>query len=849
MVLLLDDLHWADKPSLLLLEFVAREVSEARLLLVGTYRDVDVSRGDPLAQTLGELARQSASGGFERVLLRGMTEEDVSRFIEVETGLKAPAPLVSDVHTRTEGNPLFVTEVVRLLVQEGELTPERLREGKSLRQGSGQAWTVRIPEGVREVIGRRLDRLSELCNQTLTVASVIGREFEMAQLDRLMDPSIDSGQTLSEDWLLDVLEEALSARIIEELPAAVGRYQFTHSLIQETLVEELSLTRQARLHARIAEMLEELYGPEAEANAAELAHHFVQAEPVLGNERLVGYSLIAGELALAGYGYEEAIVHFQRALTTKEGRADTVHPEPVEGRAADSETAAALFGLGRAQTATTVEKAPAQQAWDHIQRAFEYYVASGDAAGAVAVAQHTLRTPHLIKGRVDVTARALEFVPPDSLDAGRLLSQHGYSLSFEERDYDGAHQAFDRAIAIAQRLGDTALEAGTLSHSLLVDANNWRLDRVVESGPRAIELAQRANDLLAEFRARRAVAFALMQKGDLDGARQHATASLEVAESLRHPDALASLPWLLGALSFHEGDWQTAHRFYDRALEGIPDFPDGLVFKALAYYKVGDTEAGDTWLERLMTLARDGSGQLGESASMVLAWALPLVSLITGRDRDLDLAERTAKAAPNTFDGMVGLALLAVHRSDAEAAAEQYQGLRSLPRFMELDHLLGLLAHTMGKFDDASSHFEDLLDFSRKAGYRSDLAQACWGYADTLHERDGDGDREKATALLNESLSIARDLGMRPLEERVAARIEQLQARAAAPSYPDGLTRREVEVLRHIIAGATNQTIAGALFITTNTVANHVKNILTKSNTENRTAAAAYGVRHGLAEE
>ena len=440
-------------------------------------------------------------------------------------------------------------------------------------------------------------------------------------------------------------------------------------------------------------------------------------------------------------------------------------------------------------------------------------------------------------------------MPSDSLDAGRLLSQYGYSLWNEETDYDGAHQAFDRAIAIAQRLGDTALEAGALSYSLGVDQNNGRHERVLKIGPRAIELAQRANDLLAELHARQAVAGDMMQTGDSVGARQHATAALEVAESLRHPDALAPLPTMLGGLSRHEGDWQTAHRFFDTALEGNPDNPYALVFKAWAYYQVGDTEAGDTWLERLMTLARDGSGHLGEFASMILAWALPWVSYTTGTDRDLDLAERTAKAAPDTFESVLGLAMLAVHRGDAEAAAEQYQGLRSLPPFIEYDHLLGLLAHTMQKFDDASSHFEDALDFSRKAGYRSDLADACCDYAHTLRERDGDGDREKAKALLEESLSIARDLGMRPLEARTVDRLEQLQARAAAPSYPDGLTQREVEVLRHIIAGATNQDIADSLFITTNTVANHVKNILSKSNTENRTAAATYGVRHGLAED
>ena len=272
LVLVLDDLHWADQPSLLLLQFVARELDNSRLLLMGTYRDVELNRQHPLAESLGELTRERL---FQRVLLRGLSQQDVGRFIEVVTGIVPPTGLTQAVFTQTEGNPLFVTEVVRLLVQEGELSQERTADRDS--------WTVRIPEGVREVIGR-LNRLSQRCNETLTIASVIGREFELRQLTPLVED-------ISEDRLLEVLEEALSARVIEELPQAVGRYQFSHALIQETLTEELTLTRRVRLHARIAETLEELYGDSAEAHTVELAHHFAEAEAVLGTDKLVHYSL------------------------------------------------------------------------------------------------------------------------------------------------------------------------------------------------------------------------------------------------------------------------------------------------------------------------------------------------------------------------------------------------------------------------------------------------------------------------------------------------------------------------------------------------------------------------------
>jgi predicted ATPase len=272
LVLVLDNLHWADRSSLLLLEFLSQELAESHLLLVGTYWDTELTQGHPLTHTLGELAGEPL---FHRVLLRGLTEADVTQFIEATTDISPPKELVGAVYAQTEGNPLFMTQVVQLLLQEGELKPEA---------GAGQQRRgVQIPLGVYEVIRRRLDRLPERCNQVLTVASVIGREFELRLLERLEgDSTTSSGQRLSGEELLDAVEEALAARVIEELPQSVGRYQFAHALLQNTLAQELSAVRRARLHQRIAEALEELYGDNAEIHAAELAYQYAEAGTVTG---------------------------------------------------------------------------------------------------------------------------------------------------------------------------------------------------------------------------------------------------------------------------------------------------------------------------------------------------------------------------------------------------------------------------------------------------------------------------------------------------------------------------------------------------------------------------------------
>ena len=552
---------------------------------------MELSRQHPLAESLGELTRERL---FQRVLLRGLSQQDVGRFIEVAAGVTPPTGLTEAVHTQTEGNPLFVTEVVRLLVQEGELTQE---------SGARDSWTVRIPEGVREVIGRRLNRLFQRCNETLTIASVIGREFELRQLAPLVED-------ISEDRLLDALEAALSARVIEEL----------------------TLTRRVRIHARIAETLEELYGANTEAHAAELAHDFAEAEAVLGTENLVRYSLLAGERALTAYAWEEALAHFQRARDAK-------GEQPM-----DTETADLLFGVGRAQAAV-LPASQLQDAVNNLTQAFDYYAETGEVSRAVAVAEHPLPIALGHVTRIaQLIARGLELVPPDSLQAGRLLSNYGWILSMEEGDYKGAQETFSRALNIAQREGAGGRELEVLASATEAGSYHGHYQEVLENGFRAIELARKVDNPRAENTAKFWVMLALMIRGDLNRASQVADEMSSSAERLHHHFYLAGR--VLTAklyIALSKGEWQAARDYSDQGLLVSPRESRLLFGRAILEYEVGDFNQGETYLERLLEVAGTSASGLTLENCFV-AFLIPRVARIAGATSRFDIAEAFAEA-------------------------------------------------------------------------------------------------------------------------------------------------------------------------------------------------------------
>ena len=314
-MLVLDDLHAADAPSLLLLQFLARELGSTRMLVLGAYRDVDPIPGQPLTAMLAEVAREPVT---RRLSAARAERGDVAEYVELTAAEIASPELVAALHEETEGNPLFVAETVRLLALEG-LHPE------------AAGARIAIPQSVRDVIARRLAHLSEECNRVLTLASVLGREFALAALARV------SG--VPEDELLDTLDEAMAARVVSDVPGGPGRLRFAHVLIRDTLYEGLTTARRVRLHRLAVEALEALYGDEPGQHLAELAHH-----AIAGSDFEKG---VATPGAPATGRSRSSPTRRPRASTRQRSTRSSSRVPPTSGRAASFSSRSARRKLGR----------------------------------------------------------------------------------------------------------------------------------------------------------------------------------------------------------------------------------------------------------------------------------------------------------------------------------------------------------------------------------------------------------------------------------------------------------------------------------------------------------------------
>ena len=304
MLLIFDDLHWADKPTVLLLRHIMRSARTASFTIIATYRESELGRAHPLAELLIMLRRQPR---VTRLVLRGLNITHVRALVDSIVGPNVPSQLPQAVMDSTDGNPFFATEMLQHLKETGAIVGVGGMMGRTIEIGD-----LGLSEGIKEVIGQRLSRLSEACNRVLSVASIVGREFDATLLEAIAD--------LPGNERLDAVEEATRAQLVSESQEVSGRFEFMHALIRETLYNELSSPRRVRLHRCVADAIERLTQHMPNPPLAELAYHFSQAASAGAVDKAVDYATRAGDRAADGRAHEQATRLFDVALHSLEFR-------------------------------------------------------------------------------------------------------------------------------------------------------------------------------------------------------------------------------------------------------------------------------------------------------------------------------------------------------------------------------------------------------------------------------------------------------------------------------------------------------------------------------------------------
>lgn len=833
LVLVLDDLQWADRDSLAVLRHVAHGIRSSPLLIVGLYRDVELDRHHPLADALADLRRET---GYVRIALKGLSATEVAEYLTRVAGRAPPRELARAIHAETEGNPFFVGEVVLHLREEGRI-PHRDEE-----------WPVTaaigdwgIPESVRQVVGQRLARLSAQTNHLLGLAAAFTAGFDFRVLQVLSE--------LPEETVLDCIDEALHAQLIRPAEGAAGSetYAFVHAIVRDTLYAELSPSRQMRLHRRIAEALVRVHGERVHRHAAEIAAQYHASAALPGAEAGIPYAFAAADQAKVAAAHERAVILLRIACELGFELPPDRQAE-VLGRLALAEAEALMLDDARRS----------------VDAALAAYAAAGTPGPEVAAF-------------LTAVARALKGggAPPAAWEP---LVERGLDLASERRDLTWARLMLLRdpitpvahglieaacwtgfhpeAVAIARAQGDEDDYARTLepfdwrtraeTDAALTLVRTWQRPTAILHGLNVVarellyrhgafrDAVVRCEELLAtaeRFGSLPQQAEALVHLisayatlGELDRARQAEDRARALVDRLGRAHRLRLVQSFLGY--YLDGDWPAlaearARPLADADMARIPIQLPAAAWAARAYVQAGRSE----------------------EAYRILAALTPVLE----------------KMQPLMWvhNGAVVLAGAAVWELGATGYASRYRRLarellaadvRDFP-VGSIDLTIARMAALLGDVVEAHEYFDRARARLEADDRRPERAIADHDEALALL-RAGAGDHHRIAALLDEALMQFRALGMAGWEARAAGRLRGLEARIggprAAPRYPDDLTEREAEVLRLLAVGRSNQAIATALVLSPHTVGRHIANIYAKINAHNRAEATAYALRHGL---
>ncbi|MEA2348353.1 MAG: hypothetical protein QOG62_2140 [Thermoleophilaceae bacterium] len=756
LVLVLDDLHWADRPSLLLLRHIARAPGRAALLILGTYRDVELSRSHPLAETLSDLRRDRL---FERINLTGLTQGEVEDLIAAWAGQSPPAGFAAAVWNETEGHPFFVQEILRHLLETGALYE---KDGRTTTRLSVQQ--MGIPEGIKDVVARRLARLGEQTEDLLAVAACVGREFSSDILELV--------QHMPSAQVLTALEEAVAARVVEEVGGTLDSYRFSHALFRETLYDGLTKSRRARLHILIAEALERPGGPDG--SLAELAHHFFEA--ATGSEvmdKAIFYATSAGDQAAQQLAYEDAARNYDRAVKALD----------LQG-VRDNRVCELTLSLGT-------------NAWNagEFVRAKEAFRRAAGLAEELGMTGAYGRAALGFGGRmgfeigtvdpvlINLLEKALQFLGPDQPALrSRVLARLAEALAYSGTgDRARRVELCAEARSLAEPLGDETLLAGLLGHENWAVSDPDSLDETYERSNRIIELADRSRATSLRMEGRLWRVMCSMQLGEMERMQADMAECDQLATEFRD----SYYTWMVEMGSamrcFARGEIADGEQLAWQALETgqLSQNPTAIQLFGIQMFHLRLSKGG---LVELHAAAQ----AMAEHFVAIPAYRCALAAIYSELGL-LDEAEREFELlAVNDFDQLprdmfwlncidyLSYPCAALH--DAERARTLYALL--LPYrdrivvggaagFVQgsLARALGSYAATAGQDDTAIADLEHAVETNVRAGLRHSVAEAQIDLAAVLGRRAGEGDATRADELLYAAEATATELGLVRLQE------------------------------------------------------------------------------------
>ena len=776
MVLVLDDIHAADTPSLLFLRFVAGQLGNSRIVVVCTYRDAELTPDHPLTEVALEINREPTT---EEVRLLGFHDVEVAAFVEATTTVRPDPGLVTRLQRETTGNPLYLEQAVRLNATEGGL--DALSESE-LRH-------LPVPSRISDLIGRRVDFVSDRCQEALRLASVLGAEFGFEALRRLGD--------FTAEELLEMIDEAVETDLLATTADSPASFRFSHDLVRETLYESLTQAERVTLHADAGSALETVYGQDAGSHLAELAYHFFEAATGGYAKQAVDYARLAGASAASSLAYEEAARLHGMALSAIEQQPDIDEHLRVE----------ILLDLGDAQT-LAAEDAGAKATF----------------LRAAGIAKRTGEASQLARaafgyGGIFVWQRAgadLEMVPllqdallmlggADDHLRVRLLSRLAGALRDDPDREKGAALSLE-AVKTARELGDPATLCYALEGRFAAIMWPENPEERLEVARELTQVAEQNDELARAVSGHLFEAVALLDLGLIAETRSEIDWLTRGAERLRQPNQLYVAMVMGTFMDLIQGD-------FDKAEEAI-----------LAAIDAGYSSRDEFSTTRShFFLLRREQGRLAEIEDYVhtsvreYPWyplhrgALLCVLAELGRDREAqqlldELAQDDFAIFVRDNEWLMGMTLTSdgcARLGDAAAAAVLYDQMlpfagRHAVGWAEgsvgaVDRYLGLLAFTLGRTDEAAAHFEGAIAVNDAMGARPWTAHSQYDYGVVLAARDAPGDSERADELFTRARDTARALGMAALEAKLDAVFDDVPVEPVGDGAHQGAFRREGE--------------------------------------------------------